>query len=120
MLQQDQPADYVIATGVQHSVRDFVAAAAWELGIGLRWQGQGADEVAMAEQVSGNSKVRVGQVLVRVDASFLRPSDVPNLLGDTAKARRELGWAPRSGFGDLVREMVAHDLVLAQREARGD
>ena len=120
MLQQERPADYVIATGVQHSVREFVAAAAAELGIGLRWQGQGADEVAIAEKVSGDGRVRPEQVLVRVDASFLRPSDVPNLLGDTTKARRELGWAPRSGFHDLVRDMVVHDLALARREARGD
>ena len=120
MLQQERPADYVIATGVQHSVREFVAAAAAELGIGLRWQGLGADEVAIVEQVSGESRIRAGQVLVRIDANFLRPSDVPNLLGDTSKARRELGWVPRSGFADLVRDMVAHDLDLARREARGD
>lgn len=119
MLQQAQPADYVIATGVQYSVRQFVIAAAAELGVALRWQGSGSDEVAIADKVSGDSRMRPGQVIVRIDPQYFRPAEVPNLLGDASKARRELGWTPSTRFEDLVREMVAHDLTLVQSERSG-
>ncbi len=116
MLQQSQPSDYVIATGEQHSVRYFVETAAAQLGIGLRWQGGGCDEIACVDSLRDGSKARIGQVVVRVDARHLRPTEVPNLLGDARKARDTLGWSPRTGFEALVKEMVAHDLVLARRE----
>ncbi len=119
MLQQQQADDYVIATGVQHSVREFVEAAARESGIELQWQGSGADEVAIAVSAAADSCIHPGQVIVRIDARYLRPTEVPDLLGDASKARHQLGWSPRTGFAELVREMVVHDLELARSELRG-
>ncbi|HUV70472.1 MAG TPA: GDP-mannose 4,6-dehydratase [Terracidiphilus sp.] len=106
MLQQDKPQDFVIATGEQHSVREFVDLAAAELGMKLRWQGTGVDEHALDEQ---------GRTIIRVDPRYFRPSEVETLLGDPAKARRELGWYPRTTFRQLVAEMVAEDLKIAKR-----
>jgi GDPmannose 4,6-dehydratase len=108
MLQQETPQDYVIATGRQHAVRDFVAAAAEELGMELAFSGQGDQERAVDR--------RTGKVVVRVDARYHRPTEVQTLLGDASKARRELGWAPKTTFQELVREMVQEDLRLAQRD----
>ncbi|MCX7631652.1 MAG: GDP-mannose 4,6-dehydratase, partial [Geminicoccaceae bacterium] len=108
MLQQDQPEDFVIATGVQHSVREFVEAAARELEISIHWSGQGVDEVGIDEQ---------GRVIVRVDPRYFRPTEVESLLGDASKARQKLGWAPKIGFAELVREMVQADLEAAERDA---
>jgi GDPmannose 4,6-dehydratase len=118
MLRQPKPTDYVIATGVQYSVRQFVTAAAAELGIALQWQGSGVEEIAIAAAVPADSKISIGQVILRIDPRYFRPAEVPNLLGDASKARRELGWAPRTSFEDLVREMVVYDLALAQSETR--
>ncbi|MBB5208442.1 GDP-mannose 4,6-dehydratase [Chiayiivirga flava] len=118
MLQQPQPDDYVIATGKRHSVREFVVAAAAALDLGLRWEGEGADERAVADIVPSGSGIRSGQTVVRLDPRHVRPIDVPALCGDAGKARHVLGWTPRTGFDALVREMVASDLALAQREAR--
>lgn len=109
ILQQDQPDDYVIATGEQHSVREFVALAAAEMGFVISWQGSGVEEVG----VDQNS----GRTLVRVDPRYLRPAEVPDLLGDASKARRKLGWKPKTSFPDLVREMAQADLFLAERDA---
>lgn len=119
MLQQDEPDDYVIATGVQHSVRDFVNAAAAELGIAISWQGQGVAEsgVLAAPLRTGNGELPAGTTIVAVDPRYFRPTEVETLLGDAAKARRQLGWAPKIGFSELVREMVQADLVLAERDA---
>jgi len=119
MLQQDEPDDYVIATGVQHSVRDFVNAAAAELGIAISWQGQGVAErgVLAAPLRTGNGELPAGTRIVAVDPRYFRPTEVETLLGDAAKARRQLGWAPKIGFSELVREMVQADLVLAERDA---
>jgi GDPmannose 4,6-dehydratase len=108
MLQQDQPEDYVIATGEQHAVRDFVAAAAKELGMALTWKGAGADEKGYDAN---------GRCVVAIDPRYLRPAEVDTLLGDATKARQRLGWKPRISFGDLVKEMVAHDLEVAKRDA---
>jgi GDPmannose 4,6-dehydratase len=120
MLQQEQPEDLVIATGVQYSVRDFVDAAAAELGIGLRWAGQGVDEVGMVEDLSRfkiqNARLRVGDVITRVDPRYYRPTEVETLLGDPSKAREKLGWTPRITFAELVREMVLADLEDAKRD----
>ena len=109
MLQQKEPADYVIATGRQHSVREFVEAAARELDMPLVWKGKGASERGVDS--------RTGKTLVALDPRYLRPTEVETLLGDAAKARRELGWKPRITFAQLVREMARADLRLAESEA---
>jgi GDPmannose 4,6-dehydratase len=108
MLQQDEPKDYVIATGVQHSVREFVEAAAHFLDMDIMWQGSGVDE-------TGSDKN--GNVIVAVDPRYYRPTEVETLLGDASKARRELGWQPTITFQDLVKEMVEEDLKIAERDA---
>jgi GDPmannose 4,6-dehydratase len=108
ILQAEKPDDYVIATGQQHSVRDFIVAAAHQLGMPIVWSGSGLSEVGMTDG---------GRVIVRIDPRYLRPAEVHTLLGDATKARTQLGWAPRMGFQDLVEEMVNHDLQIAQQEA---
>ena len=107
MLQQDQPEDFVIATGVQYSVRDFVDAAAHELGMFIRWSGQGVDEVGRDAK---------GRVIVRVDPRYFRPTEVETLLGDATRAREKLGWVPKISFAELVAEMVHEDLKSAERD----
>jgi len=109
MLQQEQPHDYVIATGRQHSVRDFVEKAAACLGMRIEWRGQGADEVGIDR--------KSGRTVVRIDPRYFRVAEVDTLLGDASRARAELGWAPTVGFDELVQEMVESDLVLAERDA---
>ena len=118
MLQQDKPDDYVIASGEQYSVRDFVNAAAGELGLKLRWSGKGLKEIARIEHNAGGKKTspKNGQVIVRVDPRYFRPTEVETLLGDARKARRKLGWRPRVKFGELVAEMVREDLRAAERD----
>ena len=111
MLQQDQPEDFVIATGVQFSVRDFVNAAAKELGMALIWEGSGVDEVGYL--LEGGQK---GAAIVRVDPRYFRPTEVETLLGDPTKAREKLGWTPKVPFEDLVAEMVREDLKSAERD----
>lgn len=117
MLQQDKPRDFVIATGVQHSVREFVVAAADELGITLEWHGEGIREHAIVATAAYDSGAKPGQRVVAIDPRYHRPAEVDTLLGDASAARRVLGWQPRSDFASLVREMVASDLALAQRDA---
>jgi GDPmannose 4,6-dehydratase len=107
ILQQDEPEDYVIATGEQHSVRDFVSAAAQELGMPIRWEGEGLEE----KGYDGG-----GRCIVAVDPRYFRPAEVETLLGDASKARARLGWRPRVGFGELVAEMVREDLKAAERD----
>jgi GDPmannose 4,6-dehydratase len=109
MLQQDQPGDYVIASGHQHSVREFVTAAGKRLGMALEWHGSGVEEHALDRNT--------GRIVVRVDPRYFRPTEVDSLLGDASKARRELGWEPQIGFDELVTEMVEEDLKLAERDA---
>ena len=117
MLQQEQPEDFVIATGVQYSVRQFVEMAAAELGIGLRFEGDGDRETATVVSVEGTQAViRPGQVVVRVDPHYYRPTEVETLLGDASKARIKLGWTPQIGLPELVREMVAADYAAAKRD----
>jgi GDPmannose 4,6-dehydratase len=107
MLQQPTPEDFVIATGVQRSVRDFVNAAAGELGMKLRWAGNGVDEHALDEN---------GRRVVAIDPRYFRPTEVETLLGDASKARAKLGWTPKIGFDELVAEMVREDLKGAERD----
>jgi GDPmannose 4,6-dehydratase len=107
MLQQAQAEDFVIATGEQHSVRDFVNAAALELGMRLYWTGQGVEEKALDE---------TGSCVVAVDPRYFRPTEVATLLGDASRAREKLGWTPRVTFRELVAEMVREDLAIAQRD----
>ena len=109
MLQQERPEDFVIATGAQHSVRDFVRAAAARLGMPLTFEGAGEDEVARDPE---------GRIIVRIDKRYYRPAEVETLLGDASKARQKLGWSPRIGFDALVAEMVDADLAEAERHAR--
>lgn len=107
MLQQPEPEDFVIATGHQYSVRDFVAAAGRELGISFEWRGEGAEEKGYDQQ---------GRCLVEVDPRYFRPTEVETLLGDPTRAREKLGWVPRTSFEGLVSEMVREDLKSAQRD----
>ncbi|MBU9578536.1 GDP-mannose 4,6-dehydratase [Ralstonia mannitolilytica] len=117
MLQQEQPEDFVIATGVQYSVRQFVEAAALELGITLRWEGTGVDEVGIVVSNSGDeSPIKPGEVVVRVDPRYFRPTEVETLLGDPTKAHQKLGWKPRTSFAELVSEMVKSDYETARRD----
>jgi GDPmannose 4,6-dehydratase len=109
MLQQDEPDDFVIATGKQFSVRDFVGAAGSILGMKIEWRGEGVEEVGV--------DTVTGRTLVRVDRRYFRPTEVETLLGDATKARQKLGWSPEVGFAELVSEMVKEDLDDAQRDA---
>lgn len=119
MLQQDEPQDFVIATGVQYSVRQFIEWSAAELGITLRFEGKGVEEKAIVEKVEGDSapSVKVGDVLVEVDPRYFRPAEVETLLGDPTKAKQELGWVPEITVQEMCREMVAKDLDDAKRQA---
>ena len=117
MLQQPQPEDYVIASGQQHSVREFVERAADELSIGLQWNGSGSDEHAVVTAIPGDSKALMGQRIVAVDPRYFRPAEVETLLGDATKAREKLGWTPRTSFEQLVQEMMESDLESARRDA---
>jgi GDPmannose 4,6-dehydratase len=109
MLQQDVPEDFVIATGEQHSVREFVAAAGSQLDMRIEWRGKGVEEEGV--------DAKTGRTIVKVDPRYFRPTEVETLLGDPAKARTKLGWKPEHSFQDLVTEMVASDLDIARRDA---
>jgi len=117
MLQQDSAEDYVIATGEQYSVREFVERAAGELGIGLRWQGEGAATVGLVEHAPVDSCLVRGRQIVAVDPRYFRPAEVETLLGDPSKAKRQLGWQPKTSFAELVAEMVVEDLQIARRDS---
>jgi GDPmannose 4,6-dehydratase len=119
MLQLDQPNDFVIATGTQISVRDFVIIAASELGIALEFKGQGVDEVATVASIIGDAApaVSVGDVILKVDPSYFRPAEVQTLLGDPSKAERELGWKSEISVQEMCAEMVANDLSDARKNA---
>jgi GDPmannose 4,6-dehydratase len=119
MLQQEQPEDFVIATGVQYSVRDFVRWSAAELGITLRFEGEGVEERAVVEALQGSlaPALKVGDVIVRVDPRYFRPAEVETLLGDPTKAKDRLGWVPEITVHEMCAEMVREDLKVAQRHA---
>ena len=135
MLQQDDPDDYVIASGVQHSVREFVESAFAEIGVTLRWEGSGAEEAGVVDTVDlrrltaarnghlddpapvdGEGPVLPGAVVLRIDPRYYRPTEVESLLGDATKARERLGWQPLVGFAELVTDMVHEDLAQARRD----
>jgi GDPmannose 4,6-dehydratase len=107
ILQQEQPEDYVIATGEQRSVREFVGAPALELGMAIRWEGAGLEEKGCDEK---------GRCVVAVDSRYFRPTEVDSLQGDPTKAKKQLGWSPKIRFGELVAEMVREDLKAAERD----
>ena len=119
MLQQDVPQDYVIATGVQYSVRDFIVKTSNRLGIKLAFEGEGVNEVAKVKQITGGNApaLKEGQVVVRVDPRYFRPAEVETLLGDPSKAKKDLGWIPEISLGEMIDEMVGNDLDKAKQQA---
>lgn len=119
MLQQDQPDDFVIATGKQISVREFVSMAAQEVGIELEFSGSGLDEIATVVSISGNkaSAIREGDIIVRVDPRYFRPAEVETLLGDPSKAKENLGWEPEITVEEMCKEMMTYDFEKAKRHA---
>ncbi len=119
MLQQAQAEDFVIATGVQYSVRQFITWSAAELGVSLRFEGQGVDEIAVVDSITGNNApgLKVGDVIVKIDPRYFRPTEVETLLGDPSKAKAKLGWTPEITVQEMCAEMVAADLKEAQRHA---
>ncbi|AEF21663.1 MULTISPECIES: GDP-mannose 4,6-dehydratase [Pseudomonas] len=119
MLQQEQADDFVIATGVQYSVREFITWSAAELGVHLRFEGTGVDEQGIVERIDGDKApaLKVGDVIVRVDPRYFRPAEVETLLGDPTKAKTKLGWTPEITVQQMCAEMVAEDLKVAQRHA---
>lgn len=132
MLQQDQPEDFVIATGQQKTVKDFIEIAATEMGIQMGWKGQGVEEIGFVQEVdaqkvrsiasltdaTANLKELKGKPIVKIDPEYFRPAEVETLLGDASKAHQKLGWRPRTSFQSLVQEMVRADLILAEREKK--
>jgi GDPmannose 4,6-dehydratase len=119
MLQQSEPEDFVIATGVQYSVREFIQKSAKQLGITLQFEGEGVSEIARITQIDGNESpgVKVGDVIVRIDPRYFRPTEVETLLGDPSKAKEKLGWVPEITLDEMVQEMVAYDLEQAKQHA---
>ena len=119
MMQQEAPDDFVIATGVQYSVRDFIRWSAAELGISLRFEGQGVDEVAIVEGIEGDNApaLNVGDTIVRIDERYFRPTEVETLLGDPSKAKEKLGWVPEITVQQMCAEMVVEDLKIAKQHA---
>jgi GDPmannose 4,6-dehydratase len=119
MLQQEIPEDFVIATGVQYSVREFIHWSAKELGVTLRFEGAGVDEKGIVDSVVGSKApaVKPGDVIVAVDPRYFRPAEVETLLGDPSKAKAKLGWTPENTAQEMCAEMVAHDLDTARRHA---
>ena len=119
MLQQDQPGDFVVATGIQYSVRDLIEISAANLGVSLVWSGSGLNEIAKVTEVDGDLAPAIipGQTIVDVDPRYFRPTEVDSLLGDPSKAARELGWSPKISFEEMVAEMVSHDLASARKMA---
>lgn len=119
MLQQDEPQDFVIATGVQYTVREFITWSASELGITLRFEGSGIDEIAIVTKITGadNPGINVGDVVVRIDPRYFRPTEVDSLLGDPSKAKNLLGWTPEISAQEMCSEMVRADLVEAKKVA---
>ncbi|MBN1866962.1 GDP-mannose 4,6-dehydratase [Candidatus Sumerlaeota bacterium] len=116
ILQHDRPDDYVIATGEQHSVREFVELAFREVGVEIQWRGEGQEEVGLATSSLAEGRKAGDNLIVAVDPRYFRPTEVETLLGDPSKAKTQLGWAPKTTFPQLVSEMMREDLLLAQRD----
>jgi GDPmannose 4,6-dehydratase len=119
MLQQDQAEDFVIATGVQYSVRQFIQWSAKELGVTLRFEGEGVNEVGIVAEIAGDNErsLKVGDIVVKIDPRYLRPTEVETLLGDPSKAKLKLGWIPEITVHEMCKEMVESDLRDAKRLA---
>ncbi len=119
MLQQEKPEDFVIATGIQYSVRQFIEMSALELGIILRWEGLGIEEKGYVDSITGNKapNLKVGQNIVAIDPRYFRPAEVETLLGDPSYAKSKLGWTPKITLQEMISEMVAFDLQKAQQHA---
>ncbi|WP_062270081.1 GDP-mannose 4,6-dehydratase [Endozoicomonas arenosclerae] len=119
MLQQDKPEDFVIATGVQYSVRQFVEFSAEAIGVKIRWEGSGIDECGFVESIEGENAPALvpGQKIVAVDPRYFRPAEVETLLGDPTRAKEKLGWVPETTLSEMVAEMVEHDLSKAKQHA---
>jgi GDPmannose 4,6-dehydratase len=119
MLQQERPEDFVIATGVQYSVREFITKSAEQLGIFLKFEGKGVEEMAVISSITGNAApaLKVGDVVVKVDPHYFRPTEVETLLGDPSKAKQKLGWVPEITLDQMIEEMVAFDLEQAKQHA---
>jgi GDPmannose 4,6-dehydratase len=118
MLQADKPDDFVIATGIQYSVREFIQWTADELGVKLRFEGLGVDEVGIVESIVGDDTpaLKVGDIVCRVDPKYFRPAEVETLLGDPSKAKNMLGWEPLTTAREMCAEMVRIDLRAAKRD----
>ena len=119
MLQQDTAEDYVIATGVQYSIRDFISKSAAQLGIELSFEGEGVDEIARVAKIDGDQSpaMNIGDVIVRVDPAYFRPAEVETLLGDPTKAKEKLGWVPEITLDQMIAEMIAADLEASKQHA---
>ena len=119
MLQQDKPSDYVIATGNQFSVRQFIEWSAEELGIKIKFRGEGINEVGYVDKVNGGNapNINPGDEIIKIDPKYFRPTEVDNLLGDPSKAKKELNWVPEISAKDLCKEMIQHDLNEAKKKA---
>jgi GDPmannose 4,6-dehydratase len=119
MLQQDIPDDYVIATGVQYSIRDFIKWTSKELGITLAFEGEGVNEKIVVKKIEGDKApaLKIGDVIVQVDERYFRPTEVESLLGDPSKAKKQLGWIPEITAQEMCKEMVNEDLISAQKNA---
>lgn len=119
MLQQDKPDDFVIATGVQYSVREFIIRSAAQLGITLRFEGAAEKEIAIVDKIVGDKApaIQVGDVIVKIDPQYYRPTEVETLLGDPSKAKQKLGWTPEITLDQMITEMVAYDLNAAKQLA---
>ena len=119
MLQQEKPEDFVIATGIQYSVRQFIEMSALELGISLRWEGQGIEEKGYVDSITGDKapNLQVGQNIVAIDPRYFRPAEVETLLGDPSYAKAKLGWTPKITLQEMIGEMVAFDLQKARQHA---
>ncbi|MFT7461628.1 MAG: GDPmannose 4,6-dehydratase [Planctomycetota bacterium] len=117
ILQQEKPEDYVIATGEQYSVREFIECVVAVMGITITWEGSGLDEVGRVVETSDEDGPQPGDIIVRIDPRYFRPTEVESLLGDASKAKKQLGWEPRTTFNELVKEMVEEDLAIANRDA---
>jgi GDPmannose 4,6-dehydratase len=117
MLQQDKPEDFVIATGIQYPVRTFITMAAQELGISLRFEGEGLDEIGIVEKIEGDKApaLKMDDVIIRVDPRYFRPAEVETLLGDPTRAKERLGWMPEITLQEICAEMVRHDLEETRR-----
>jgi GDPmannose 4,6-dehydratase len=117
MLQQDKPVDYVISTGVQYSVRQFILWSAQELGIEIEFTGKGIDEIGTVKSINSdnNDLISVGDIIVRVDPRYFRPAEVETLLGDATKAKEDLGWIPEISVQEMCSEMVQNDLLEAKK-----